>query len=788
MSVRSGANLSNTAKGLPFSDLTAAHRNLDLPWAPWPEATDEDINLGLDFLYTQDAQHSDQGPQYPDTYQEFVSAFQPNSVAMSLQSTENEANNLDVGENLQAKAGDLGVAHDMSTHAHNDFDHPQYQLPNTQDINQGDTNHTRLSASAEPKQEESIATTVTTPEQISSTLLSGQFALASHPMHRHNTDPTPAHMLYWPTERDAAIRNQSQLMNQSQFLSQNPRSAVPGHVRKPTSNRHRAAVPNPTSHPRQMQTTSPYAPIRPPGVSYHPPTAGHDAMGYVLQASPAQGNFVADRYNPMSALRYSNFDDLLSNNPGNQHINNRATPGMVRPSNTHHSPTITRHRSNMPSVPQHLVLKSHTQSSHGIDGDTHSGISQLQAASKKRHQQREMSEPLHETYQQDLDGLHYDSVEAAALAERPRFRANSKKDDSIPWTDFEKQQLVARMVRCMTEVKYAEDNDGMIKQWNKLKQDEARVEQAAWRILGMVLDIHVEGIPMLPNKPSCMRYGRFVERWDAICEGLSTQKTMCKHLLGSEFTAQLVNDPSTATQRVTNNRKVNAGKKEIYSTGRKGLKIKNQERGRGSSSASARVKEDDDEIDLHGLGEEDAEGETDEEYQAPQVTTKARAARAQMTPKQGSGSQSRRAPKRERDADDSGDDGPQSTKYLKMTVNQANRRAASRPNMTPKRQKESRSQWQALPQDGHMVMCDLKDKSYEDVVYNMGSAAAQAMFTKIHYPNGRPPQQPLRLPRAAAPTDLREDREDHLEGIKEGSSGSDFDDGEYQEQGNGYHY
>lgn len=64
----------------------------------------------------------------------------------------------------------------------------------------------------------------------------------------------------------------------------------------------------------------------------------------------------------------------------------------------------------------------------------------------------------------------------------------------------------------------------------------------------MVLQIHVEGKPMLPNKPSCNRYGSMMDRWDAICAGLKTQKTMCKHLLGAEFTAQLVNDPSTATQ------------------------------------------------------------------------------------------------------------------------------------------------------------------------------------------------------------------------------------------------
>lgn len=41
----------------------------------------------------------------------------------------------------------------------------------------------------------------------------------------------------------------------------------------------------------------------------------------------------------------------------------------------------------------------------------------------------------------------------------------------------------------------------------------------------MCLQIHIEGMPLLPNRPSCNRYASMLERWDAICRGMSVWKS-----------------------------------------------------------------------------------------------------------------------------------------------------------------------------------------------------------------------------------------------------------------------
>ncbi|KAI4108829.1 MAG: hypothetical protein L6R37_000827 [Teloschistes peruensis] len=759
MSLQAEAEPPNATQGFPALDVTAAGI-FDLPWH---NADDQELDFHLDQLdCTPGLEGGYQFGQGEHPHPNLMSEYHSNPTTMALQTTDGQTSSLNAlaGENSIVKTDDPGIAHDMSTQDQIALDHLQYQLQSTQHGNHtGDAGHHYQSASAEPKQEASLDTGATSSDLPASPFFGGDDIYTSQIMHRHNTDPTPASipswLMSWPKERNQMA------------------SSVPDRMKSVSGNRHKAGA-NITSHPRQLHAHRSYAPTQPPNPSsYHSPvTASQANMNYLSQLSPAHGSYGTNPYTHMMANSGAGYADGFVNNSNHQHKTNRAAPGSVRSSNINHS---THDHHHMPSVPQQYVLKSHVHDPTDIEVDSYSGVSQKHTAPKKRPQQREMSEEAsEEAYEDHVDELHYDTIDAAKIAERQPFRVNPKKDESIPWTDSGKRELVVRMVRCMTSVKYAQDNAGMVRQWNKLKQDEARVEQAAWRILGMVLEIHIKGIPMLPNKPSCMRYQRFMDRWDAICEGLSTQKTMCKHLLGAEFTAQLVNDPLTATQRVTNNRKVNAGKKEIYSTGRQGLRNKKQKRGRASSSSSIQVKEDEDEDgDLDGLGEEDAEGETDEEYQASPTATSVRATTAQMIPREAAGSRAPRAPKRERDADESEDedDRPRPNKYLRMSIAKANHRPSHQGSnsLTPKRQNDSRSQFQTLLIKGKLTMCDLNDPALEDVVYNLGTPTQKAIFTKIHYPNGRPVH---RMPRAAAPSNLREDHEDDLHGIEDGYSGS----------------
>ncbi|KAL9580087.1 MAG: hypothetical protein Q9212_004698 [Teloschistes hypoglaucus] len=768
MSLQAEAEPPNTTQGFPALDVTAAGI-FDLPWH---NVDDQEIDFHLDQLNCTPAfEGGHQLGQDEQPHQNLVSEYHSNPTTMALQSTDSQTSSLNAptGDNSIVKTDDASIAHDMSSHGQSALDHLQYQLQSTQHGNYtGDAGHHYQSVSAEPKQEASLDTGATSSNLLASPFLGGDDMFTSQAMHRHNTDPTPASIppwhLLWPKERNQ--------------LGSSTASTVPGRMKVPSGNRHRTGA-NITSHPRQMQAQHSYAPTQPPNPSSYqfPATASQTNMNYLSQLSPAHGSFGTNPYTQMMGAAAGYADGFINNNNHGSHKINRAPPGIARSSTTHHS---TQDHHHMPSVPSQYVLKSHVHDPNGTEVDRYKGVSQLHSASKKRSQQREMSEVSEEAaqaYEDVMDQLQYDSIETARIAERQPFRVNPKKDESIPWSSKEKRVLVLRLLRCMLSTDYAQDNPGMIRQWKKLKQDEARVEQAAWRILGMVLEIHIKGIPVLPNKSSCTRYNRFQERWDAICTGLSSQKTMCKHLLGTEFCAQLVNDPTTAMQRVTNNRKVNAGKKEIYSTGRQGLKDKKGKRGRASSSASIQVKEDEDEdVDLNDLnfpGDEDAEGETDEEYQEPPSATRARTATAQMTPKEAAGSRAPRVPKRERDADESEGERPQRpTKYLRMTIADAQRRPSTQGSnsLTPKTKNDSRSQFQTLLINGKLTMCDLNDPALEDVVYNLGTASQQQTFTKIHYPKGRPVH---RMPRAAAPSDLREDREDDLHGNEDGSNAGD---------------
>lgn len=134
--------------------------------------------------------------------------------------------------------------------------------------------------------------------------------------------------------------------------------------------------------------------------------------------------------------------------------------------------------------------------------------------------------------------LLYATIEAARAAERPKIKTHQHKDETIPRGDDAKQTMVKGLYECMYRIDKAEDNPGMIRQWMKLRQDTARVEQAAWRVLvrpqtlskvvsrltirqDMCLQIHVDGTPLVPNKASCQRYPKMISRWTAVCEGLT---------------------------------------------------------------------------------------------------------------------------------------------------------------------------------------------------------------------------------------------------------------------------
>ncbi|KAL8782308.1 MAG: hypothetical protein Q9213_005502 [Squamulea squamosa] len=390
---------------------------------------------------------------------------------------------------------------------------------------------------------------------------------------------------------------------------------------------------------------------------------------------------------------HHNNDGLLSVNP---HID---------PQDVHQGHGVAQYS----NIPPEIILKSQRlPASSNIRNNVHLAKSQPRESLRSRPHQDHMAKHKGVSPASPPE-LHYNDIAAARQAERPRFKTNGKKDHTIPREDYEKQEYVARMVRCMKGCKFAEDNDGMINQWNKLKQDEPRMEQAAWRLL--------------------------------------TQKTMCKHLLGAEFAASLVNDPTTATQRVQNNRKVNAGKKSYLDQGRRAVHGNASRSARRGSSTSTQLREENSDYDGHAygdarngvgpispigeLGDEDAEGDIDEEFfnNMPGHTSVGHLNASSPGPA------AVRRTKRELDRDDSDEYGHRAKKSRRTSAKNhptAPKRHIKNPRPSGDR---SRSKFQII--DGEMI--SLEDKKHEELVYSRGNAHIQELFTKIHYPHSQPP-------------------------------------------------
>ncbi|KAL8732529.1 MAG: hypothetical protein Q9166_002743 [cf. Caloplaca sp. 2 TL-2023] len=775
MTSKLGSEIYAMAKGLPETTLTPESRTYDYHMRSWHRDTDEELDRGLELWYTNELagqantaeQHAN--PLNHSTRSAARTATMPdgdntNSAAVAPEISQDVAEGHDHQSSFEATDNALSPQS-------NEFDNPEFHIPKMENHHVASLAKAHLSPLVMPKQEPP-ATAVMTP----SDLADGQSAYpntnipeGAQPMQRGSTEPTIHSSTHWQSDSSGDSPTPNTMHDQNSGMHQGPHATwqrLRGYSNS-SNGRTRAQTYNnsPTSFPRQFSTTGPGSNLK------HEILANNLDHSMFAYGSTQYGGAMPRQYHQMMSNNglahplHGTLDSYISNFHGGtyNHIFGSGAGSMGEMSNSHDfinkhhiqhnnndGPLSTNSHNNphdlngdllsaqFARVPSHTVLKSQPlPSSVDSRGPAHLVRPQARGAVRNRPSQSHMAEGNHGSEAHDPE-LHYSTIEAAKHAERPKFKTNPKKDPTIPRTDRQKQEFVARMIRCMKTCKRAEDNQGMISQWNKLKQDEPRVEQAAWRLLDLTLQLHEEGIPMLPNKPSCNRYATMRERWDAICQGLQSQKTMCKHLLGAEFTAQLVNDPTTATQRVQNNRKVNAGKKQYLDHGRS---VVNGNTGRRGSSASTQYRaEDTDDDDKYGgayagfgnaslgdVGDEDAEGDVDEGY----INATAPIGVDQFTAASPDSAAVRR-PKPKLDADDSDYNGGR-VKRSRRTLGKEYPVAPKRRIKNPRRPGYN-SKMQVV---GDRIV-DLEVKAEEDFVYSHGDERAQEIFTKIHYPNGRP--------------------------------------------------
>ncbi|KAK2788817.1 hypothetical protein FQN53_003004 [Emmonsiellopsis sp. PD_33] len=162
--------------------------------------------------------------------------------------------------------------------------------------------------------------------------------------------------------------------------------------------------------------------------------------------------------------------------------------------------------------------------------------------------------------------LHFSSLEEANTWRA--FETQVEYDSTIPRTMEEKKKIVAEMLKAMKSIKYAEDNEGMIRPFREQKHNPIRME------IDACIGRHENGPLLAIYDAKCKNTGlipTFKERMESIVDCLWTQKTICKHLLDPFYTYTFVDDPVGAKNRVVANKNLNKRKGEVMNAGKQAL-------------------------------------------------------------------------------------------------------------------------------------------------------------------------------------------------------------------------
>ncbi|KAL8968251.1 MAG: hypothetical protein Q9197_004976 [Variospora fuerteventurae] len=754
-------------------DLTPESRLLDHLMKDWHRTTDHEFDLQLDILSSGDSiPRNFQYDHLPKRYNNFDWSMATSGKApeieeqTTLQSTETGIHLSPGTVAGEHEAPVHEVAGNASEHATNDFDNPGYRIQD----------HTTENGSLEQRSSSGVSKL----EEAAPNLMAPSKAHAdpyaingSSRMQRNPTAPILHSLNTWANSHSDGLAASNDSYDQMSSVHQKS----PSHYHSTSTvtngmyNQLRVAQTTDLGSPHYQH----YPAHVPSGLRYSVSEQNGMDQGYNNYSVP----YIEDLsfpFNPAMCKSEFGYNPSESSTNNNSHkkvlnsssmrgvnvINNRnvsdhhlhyrnvETPyPMMDPTNTHFQLPSSYVCSNV-HVPK--ILRS--QSSVTLGGPRGNPLSSRLRSRSVTDQQTQQFNTGDEGNESDIPEMEllYATIEAARAAERPKVKTHHQKDETIPRTDATKQTMVRGLYECMYRVDKAQDNPGMIRQWMKLRQDNARVEQAAWRVLDMCLQIHVEGMPLVPNKASCQRYSKWIVRWTAICEGLTTQKTMCKHLLGADFSAQLVNDPETAATRVTNNRKVNASKKTLFDKGKNATRNVSGNKRRRASSVSP-----EDGGSIAEFGDEDAEGELDEDYGYPleRAGSNYRATpQASRTPRSASGPV--RGFKYEHEDEDP-DYADRRAKKPRRTTASARRVPANGSTRKQRLPHGSRSKYQCVRVGERETMVDVGDLKYEPTILAYGSPELQAKFNAIHYPNGPLSEPPgsHRSSRAAAPTTFR---------------------------------
>ena len=147
-------------------------------------------------------------------------------------------------------------------------------------------------------------------------------------------------------------------------------------------------------------------------------------------------------------------------------------------------------------------------------------------------------------------------------------------DPTIPTTEEAKRGHVATLMHAMASTERAEDNPGMIKPFQEGKYSARRIELTCWEVLEACISRQHNGafqaLCDVKSKPSS-NMKSFYDRFQSMVEALTTQKTICKHLLDPAYLYTFVDDPVGSQKRVLANKNLNKKKGQVMNAGKQAL-------------------------------------------------------------------------------------------------------------------------------------------------------------------------------------------------------------------------
>ena len=487
MTPTTDSEIFTSAMGLPMSQLTPESRYHEHYVPNWHRVSDADIDKELDWVYKDLLQQANPGEQYfyPDQTPT-ISGSRSAIMTDGDNSTSAATSALGLSEEMQNSLKPSDSTDTTLSYHSNDFDNPDFHKSD-QHENHGHVFGVALPESC-PETKQEVAPTAVMTLSNSADLQKLHHSIhsfpGSHTLQRVASEPTNNSTTNWHSD-DAESPRVSHLMHNTTGGMQ------PAHLHA-TLNRLRPQGQR-SFDPRARAQTYNSGPTSNPRQNSAIPTPSNLNNAVAWQHMlPISAETTKDLANDLIGQHYSKYN--FSNDVGTYHhtlgfgqageiVNNPHVNFNGFQHNNNDGPRSANYHDNQPKVQQGNILKS--QSLHPSSNGRNKGHA------AKFHRRGSVGAHFH---QDDMDEqkatskrpppeLHYNTIESARQAERPKFKTNPKKDVTIPMTDETRQNFVARMVRCMKATETAEDNTGMINQWEKLCQDEPRMEQAAWRLL-----------------------------------------------------------------------------------------------------------------------------------------------------------------------------------------------------------------------------------------------------------------------------------------------------------------